>query len=137
MLIQPCRHYVVHCQQRKDILNNDQTIRIWNLIVLPDYKSWNIIDQDIQINTYFFDHFILSIEDITDSKYGSSTIFMNKLMDLEPDWEDGEFTDPNEASVMRYELDINTYYGSSYRCQFCNGVVIDDRCTDCMFDWDS
>lgn len=131
MKIQPYRHYVVHCKQA------NQTYCIWNLIVLPGYKSWRIIGEDIQVNTYFYDHLILSIEDITDTERSKVKVVTN---DCEPEinpWEAPISLDDYHEAVRTAGFYLNPCYGSTYRCQICNGVVINDICSECMFDWNS
>ncbi|WP_273836212.1 hypothetical protein [Guptibacillus sedimenti] len=83
----------------------------WNLAITPGNKAWNLVDQTINSGDMIEGYLILSI-----SKIPSQSPFKGIYGNFEPSY-------PNS---------INTY-----TCDICGGTVVNDRCTECHFDWDS
>lgn len=151
MLIKPFRKYVVVCR------GEDSDIYRWHLKVEPWYKAWKVANYSISVGDVFKGYFILYIDDVTYKPYGE------KFDDLklwgkttsENDFilEDSKKDQKNslefwEVPISEYEFDFAVEtsnigfaaypsYSQSFRCQICGGVVANDICTDCMFDWDS
>ncbi|MBB6177312.1 hypothetical protein HNQ82_002145 [Anoxybacillus tengchongensis] len=120
MLIQPFKKYVVLCK------GPDQKIYRWYLDVQPNHKAWKIVNEDIKVGEKFKGYFILSIDDITNDMSNSNQVQHKK----DPF---KEFKKP--VSIEQFDFDSIPSY--SYTCQICGGVVRNDICTTCMFDWDS
>lgn len=137
MIIEPYKTYVVICK------GPDNQIYQWNLNTTPGRKAWKILHRDIQPNTIFYNHYILSIENVSTEL--TSDFMKHVIAPLEePSTEDyAQKTKPisaNEAMSATAELGFPVqfaYTTATYRCQFCNGVVVNDICSECMFDWDS
>lgn len=127
MIIEPFKHYQVTCRAENGITY------LWNLIVLPSFKSWNIVNQHIDPHTVFCNYYILTIEDITNRQDFQFVTLLN-----EHEYEMNlmvptamELLDANEIE----DINTNMYYSSSYNCHYCQSVVVNDVCTNCMIDW--
>ncbi|MGG3006682.1 hypothetical protein [Geobacillus stearothermophilus] len=136
MLIKPFRKYVVLCK------GPDQKTYRWHLNVKPGYKAWKIVNENVQVGDKFKGYLILSINDITNE----FEFALNQTeMDYQDDEDDFEFwekpisKDEFDFAVSQFDLEfaVRPFYSQSYRCQICGGVVVNDICTDCMFDWGS
>lgn len=144
MIIKPYRKYVVSCRGR------DMKLYRWHLWIKPEHKAWKIVNQEIKAGELFKEHLILTVEDVTDTPYGETFPSLNLWkhssdaafteFDDSPDGDDHIITEEE----FKYALaSSNVYFAGytsrsqSYRCQICNGVVVNDICTDCCFDWDS
>jgi hypothetical protein len=153
MLIKPFNKYVIVCKGR------DQQLYRWHLKVEPWYKAWKVVNQEVQVGKKFKGYSILTIDNVTNTPYGEH------FNDLELWGKSKQYNDlkPENKTEAKYEEDFDSEfweqpiseedfdfavstsdlgfaatpsYGQSYRCQICGGIVANDICTDCMFDWD-
>lgn len=127
MIIQPFKQYIVICKG----VNNQQYR--WYLNISPSMNAWKIVNEDIRIGETFKKHLILHIEEVHKN---------NILFDQEDEFEfwdkpiaESEFKNAIRQSNLGFAVD--PIYDQSYRCQICGGIVANDICTECMFDWDS
>lgn len=125
MLIEAFKKYTVICKG-----TNQKTYR-WHLRVEPGYKAWKIVNHDITPKEIFNGYFIISIDVTTDKTSKSECIKVpfNKPIS----------TNAFHTSVAQSGLGFaaTPSISQSYRCQMCGGIVANDICTDCMFDWDN
>lgn len=143
MIIHPFRKYVVSC------LGSDKKTYRWHLWMEPYFKAWNVVDQEIKVGEVFKGHLILSVEDVTDKPYGAMFSCMdlwkrsekstNRKFEDDLAWPDDVDEDEFERALASTDLcfAVDPSYSQSYRCQICGGVVANDICTQCCFDWDS
>lgn len=123
MLLMPYKEYVVHC---RDI---DQIEYRWHLDMHPGKKSWQVVNKIIEPGLIFKDHLILSVEELV-APQSSSTFYNSTKKSISK----SEF---NFASdTLDFIHASSPLYESAYRCHICDGVVANNRCSSCMFDWD-
>ena len=133
MKIQAHKRYHLLCRKINDIQN---ITYLWDLVIEPYHKAWRILGEDIYVNQIFKEHHILSIEEV-DCK----PIQQKNHLPYEDDYEWTRPIDRDEFNFSVLQSNIGfavaPVYDASYRCQFCGGVVANDICTACMFDWDN
>jgi len=133
MKIEAYKRYTVLCRKINGIQN---IIYQWDLIVEPHHKAWRILGENISVGQVFKGHLILSIEEVEHKmiQYKKDYPYENDYAWTRPINED-EFN----FSVLQSNIGfaVAPIYEASYRCQLCGGVVANDICTACMFDWDN
>lgn len=105
----------------------------WNITISPVKKAWKLVNKDIKVGDILNGYTILS----------ATTVY-------EPITEDTEYDkfQWSASPISEEEFDFAVYqsnlgytiepsFDQSYRCQLCDGIVANDVCTNCMFDWDS
>lgn len=131
MLIKPNKQYQVLCK-RADA--DHFQLYIWELDLKIGNRAWRIVNQEIEVGSIIHGHLVLSIVDCT--PISSSVTYQDSNFTVENDQiSEEEFINAINSSSFSYAA--SPFSGQSYRCQICNGVVANDICTDCMFDWDS
>ena len=43
----------------------------------------------------------------------------------------------NRVDLSGLDYAVRPVFSQAYSCDICGGIVANDRCTDCMFDWDA
>ncbi|OXS74183.1 hypothetical protein [Domibacillus enclensis] len=124
MLIRPYHRYTVLVEDSNHIQY------VWHLNVLPHKKAWRVANLEMNWATVFKGYLILDIEELDGAEVG---IDEETDEDLHISMDD--FHMAVGMSGIGYAVD--PLYSTSYRCQICGGIVANDICTDCMFDWDS
>lgn len=132
MLIEPNKQYRVLCKKVSAIQLQQY---VWHLDVKADKKAWKIVNQNVEVGSIVHGHLILSISDCTPDSISANYQNSHSVCEEEDLISEEEFTDAINGSSFSYAA--SPFFGHSYRCQICNGVVANDICTDCMFDWDS
>jgi hypothetical protein len=125
MLIKANGKYVIISQDSNNLIHQ------WNLTIVPGKRAWKLVNKDIKVGDVLNGYKILAIK----------TVYEPPTIDLDDDewW---------KRPISRKEFDMSVYmsgigfavepcYEASYRCQICGGVVANDICTQCMFDWDN
>lgn len=123
MLITPFKKYLVHCR------DTDQIEYHWHLDVLPGKKAWKLAEQKIETGMMFKGFFILSIEEKV-APQSHLTSFNSSQKSITKN----EFDVAIDMSDFIHA--VKPSFSQSYRCHICQGVVANDRCSSCMFDWD-
>lgn len=131
MVIQAFHKYIVLCQKGQQLYR-------WHLDVTPWNNAWKILNEKIEVGSIFKGHFILSIEEIEGQKSFNEKLAINDEDDLEF-WEHPISEEEFDCAVQESGIGfaVSPSYGQTFRCQICGGVVANDICTECMFDWDS
>lgn len=82
----------------------------WKLLISPEKRAWKLAFIEVSVGDQLEGYRILSVEHV-------------KKSDSHP-------------KSLNYTYSVPVY-GNSYTCDICGGRVVNDRCTECMFDWDS
>lgn len=126
MKIKAFRTYTVICK------GTDQKTYRWHLKVEPGYIAWKAVNQHIIPKKTFKGYLIISIDDVTTA---SPTTHLTDPPGFKKAISEKEFN--FTLSQSEIDFSVRPSYSQSFRCQMCGGVVTNDICTDCMFDWDS
>ena len=82
----------------------------WVLDITPGNRAWNLVHQIINSGDMIEGYQILSISNVPDNNTK------------------GSFDDFQTLYTNRF---------NHYTCDICGGTVVNDRCTECHFDWNS
>ena len=112
----------------------DTLIYEWNLTIIPSKRAWKIVSKDLKKGDMLNGYLILFIEDVS-PKYSFKFYRDEEDYNWKRDITEEEF----QYAVASSNLGFTVYpsLSQSYRCDICGGIVANDICTDCMFDWDS
>lgn len=135
MIIKPFHKYIVLCSK------GNKTYR-WYLNLEPQYKAWKIVNKHIQLGDNIKGYKIISMEEqplginVKLEELPWESDFSKESLNF---WNKPIHKDEFDFYVNTSGIDfaVSPSYSQSYRCQICGGVVANNVCTECMFDWDS
>jgi hypothetical protein len=117
MLIKSNRKYEIICKDNSDLIHQ------WNLTIIPSKRAWKLNNQEIKPGDELNGYSILSVKKKVCQYNDHSSILKE------------DFIHSVNTSGIRFAVDPT--YQAAYCCQLCGGIVANDICTECMFDWDS
>lgn len=135
MIIRPFHKYTVLCSKGNKVYR-------WHLDLNPQNKAWKIVNRTIEVGDNIKGYEVLHVEEKT---------FEHSINPKDLPWY-GDSSEDNlnfwKSPITKDEFNLSVdmsgigfairpHHGESYRCQLCGGVVANNICTDCMFDWDS
>lgn len=122
MLIQSYQKYEVLC---KNVASG--VLYRWHLNVIPGNKAWKVVYMDLRSKTLIKGYSIIYIKDLEDNNF---TVSKREARTFNKT----DFHNKVDRSDLGYAA--RPLFSQAYKCDICGGVVANNICTDCMFDWD-
>jgi hypothetical protein len=123
MLIKPNGKYIIISRDQNNLIHR------WNLTIIPSKRAWKLAYKDINVGDVLNGYKILSIKKV----YEPPTEELDDEWDIPISEDEFDFA----VSYSGIGFAVEPTYDESYRCPLCGGIVANDICTNCMFDWDS
>lgn len=113
----------------------------WSLTIIPSKRAWKLANKQVNPGDILNGYTVISALEghypsFTKSNNDSTPFTRNSWCQEEKlPISKGDFYDSVYTSGIDYAVEPS--FHQAYRCDLCGGIVANDICTNCMFDWDS